>query len=239
MSSAPRREVHTADALAWIGSSALPDDHAIVTSLPDSSELGRMDLPTWRSWFVDVAQLLCEKAAPDALVVFYQTDVKLDGRWVDKGHLVHSGADRAGSSCLFHKVICRAPAGTTTFGRPAFAHILGFSRELVWPPARASADVIPSLGEMTWPRAMGLSACSAIAKLLVAHTKTRVVVDPFCGVGTMLAAANAFGLDAIGVELSPKRARRASELELLRQGDALAIPPSERRSRRVRPSIPI
>jgi tRNA G10 N-methylase Trm11 len=38
------------------------------------------------------------------------------------------------------------------------------------------------------------------------------VVDPFCGLGTILAVANEHGLDAIGVELSSKRARKARRL---------------------------
>jgi tRNA G10 N-methylase Trm11 len=39
-----------------------------------------------------------------------------------------------------------------------------------------------------------------------------VVVDPFCGHGTILAVANEHGLDAVGVELSAKRARKARRL---------------------------
>jgi hypothetical protein len=38
------------------------------------------------------------------------------------------------------------------------------------------------------------------------------VVDPFCGVGTVLAVANALGLDALGVEKNRKRAEQAREL---------------------------
>ena len=41
---------------------------------------------------------------------------------------------------------------------------------------------------------------------------TRVVVDPFCGLGTALAVANVMGLDAVGVELSAKRAEKARSL---------------------------
>jgi len=41
-----------------------------------------------------------------------------------------------------------------------------------------------------------------------------VVVDPFCGVGTVLAIANAQGLDAIGVELTRRRAAKARKLDL-------------------------
>jgi tRNA G10 N-methylase Trm11 len=48
----------------------------------------------------------------------------------------------------------------------------------------------------------------------VQHTGCRTVVDPFCGLGTMLAAANARGLDAVGIELCQKRVRRARALTL-------------------------
>jgi hypothetical protein len=81
-------------------------------------------------------------------------------------------------------------------------------------PKQSSPDVLPSLGHMTWPRAMGLHACAAVCDFLLAHTRCRTVVDPFCGMGTMLAVANARGLDAIGVELSRKRAERARTLHL-------------------------
>lgn len=41
------------------------------------------------------------------------------------------------------------------------------------------------------------------------------VCDPFCGTGTVLAAANSLGLHALGVELSSKRARHASVMEIV------------------------
>ena len=63
---------------------------------------------------------------------------------------------------------------------------------------------------------MGIEVCEAVARFLVAETACRVVVDPFAGLGTMLAVANAHGLDAVGVELSKKRARRAETLSLER-----------------------
>ena len=37
----------------------------------------------------------------------------------------------------------------------------------------------------------------------------RSVLDPFCGVGTVVALANAMGLDSTGVEVSAKRVRKA------------------------------
>jgi hypothetical protein len=204
--------VHCADGVAWLRAARLAPEHAVVTSLPDLSELPELGFAEWRAWFIDVVELACRAVADDAVAIFYQTDVKLEGRWIDKAFLVQLGAERAGSSLLWHRIVCRVPPGTTTFGRPAFAHLLCVSRALRLAPGQSSADVLPRLGDMTWARAMGRAACDAVATFLLAHTACEGVVDPFCGVGTMLAVANAHGLDAVGVERSRKRAERARAL---------------------------
>jgi hypothetical protein len=209
-----RREVRCGDGIAFLRCGNLSPEQALVTSLPDVSEMPKLGLDGWRNWFIETAALACGAVADQSVAIFYQTDVKLDGRWIDKAHLVLSGAERAGSHLLWHKVVCRVPAGTTTFGRPAYAHLLCLSRRLQLPPGRSSPDVLPRLGEMTWARAMGREACEAVARFLVADTACQCVVDPFCGLGTMLAVANAHGLAALGVERSPKRAERARQLVL-------------------------
>jgi hypothetical protein len=210
----PKREVFCTDGVKWILENPLGPTDVIVTSMPDSSEIPQLGFSGWRNWFIETSALICQRVHPNSLAIFYQTDVKLDGTWVDKSFLVSTGAERANAACLFHKIVCRAPAGTITFGRPAYAHILGFSQQLRFEKGQASADVLPTLGKMTWARAMGLDACEAIVLFLKKHTKTTRIIDPFCGVGTMLAAANKHGLHAVGVELSKKRAEQALELAL-------------------------
>jgi tRNA/tmRNA/rRNA uracil-C5-methylase (TrmA/RlmC/RlmD family) len=69
---------------------------------------------------------------------------------------------------------------------------------------------------MTWPKAMGLAACDAVCRFLSDQTACRTVVDPFCGIGTMLAMANAWELDAIGVEITARRAAKAESLTVER-----------------------
>lgn len=210
----PDRTVHVGDGVAWLAAAELPEDHAVVTSLPDASELPALGFDGWRRWFVDTAELVCRRVAPRSVAIFYQTDIKHDGAWIDKGTLVSIGAERAGVALLWHRIACRVPPGTTTFGRPAYAHVLCFSHALRVLPAHSTPDVLPRLGAMTWARAIGVDVCRAIAGFLTARTSCRTVVDPFCGVGTMLAVANAHGLDAVGVELSRRRAARARRLQL-------------------------
>lgn len=210
MSDDVSRVVHHGDGLAFLRSAPLPADHAIFTSLPDHSEVPEMGVAGWKGWFVETVALACRTVADHAVAVFYQTDVKHDGRWIDKGHLVLSGADAAGSHALFHKIVCRVPAGMVTFGRPAYAHLIAVSREARLEPGASTADVM-QLGKMTWSRAMGSTACDA-AIAFIATTGATTVVDPFCGQGTALAAANAAGLHAIGVELSKRRAMKARKI---------------------------
>lgn len=205
---APSRVVHHGDGLELLRRGRLPDDHAIITSLPDHSELPALGFDGWRTWFSDTVALACNALADDAVAIFYQTDVKHDGRWVDKGYLVMRGLDAASSHLLWHKIVCRVPPGTTTFGRPAYAHMICASRSRRLSPRASTPDVLPALGAMSWSRAMGGAACE-VAIRFARSIGVRTVVDPFCGLGSILAAANAHGLDAIGVELSRRRAAGA------------------------------
>lgn len=209
----PRRHIEQGDGLEFLARGRLPADHAIITSLPDSSEIPKLGYQGWRTWFSDTVAKCIDVVADTQVAVFFQTDVKRDGLWVDKGFLCQLGAEKAGAGLLFHKVVCRAPPGTTTFGRPAWAHLLAFSRSARLEPGRSTPDVLPRLGKMPWARAMGVEACIAACKF-TQMMGAQVVVDPFCGLGTVLAVANALGQDGLGVELSPKRAERARALEV-------------------------
>ena len=69
---------------------------------------------------------------------------------------------------------------------------------------------LPKTRQMVGTRAAEV-AVDAIRHL--APTSTRVVV-PCCGLGTILAVANARGLDAIGIERNRKRAEAARTFTL-------------------------
>jgi len=205
---APRRIVHHADALPWLAAQGRIAGASVVTSLPDVSELPALGFDGWRNWFIGAARAAMGCVADDGVAVFFQSDIRRHGVWVDKGALVAAAAVEAGMTLLFHKIVCRVPPGTPTSGRASYAHLLGFART-ARPPRRATADVLPDGGFRPGPRAMGVNACLAACEVVRKDTPTRTVIDPFCGWGTVLAVANAIGLDAIGVDCSARMCRKA------------------------------
>lgn len=219
MSSVPSRTVHEADALRWLVEHPLPSGASIATSLPSFDEFSHRDPVRWRDWFVDAAALVLRSTPQGSAAVFFQTDVRLEpaqgGGWIDKAFLVQLAAERERATLRWHKLALRAPAGIATGGRPGYAHLLCFA------PAGgralrddATADVLPQLGEMPWTRAVGVDVARFVVAWLKDHSGAHTIVDPFCGVGTFLAAANAAGLDAIGVEKNPGRCEKARALVL-------------------------
>lgn len=217
------RTVHNQDAIAWLSDQPVLVGCSFVTSLPDVSEISSLSLEQWKSWFVAAAVLVMGRCPDDGVSIFYQTDIKHAGVWVDKGYLVQKAAEQAGHSQLWHKIVCRRPPGNTGYGRPAYSHLICFSKSIKAQTSLSTSDVLPKAGEVTWTRGMGLEACRKACDFILSHTSTRTVVDPFCGHGTVLAVANDLGMNAIGVELGAKRARKARLLSTSEMGrDLLA-----------------
>jgi len=211
---ASARAVHHADALTWLPAHAPLVGASVVTSLPDVSELPRLTFVEWQRWFEDAAALIMRSVADEGVAIFFQSDIRHAGLWVDKGALVARAAERAGLGLLFHKIVCRKPPGTITFGRAGYAHLLAFARAPRLGARHGSPDVIADGGFKPGVKAMGAAACALACRFIRAETPTRTVVDPFCGHGTVLAVANALGLDAVGVDISARMCRRARALRI-------------------------
>lgn len=205
------RRVIQAEALSWMEANPAGPGTSVVTSLPDVSEIAGHDLGAWRAWFVGAARAVIGWAD---FAVFYQTDVKVDGVWIDKGYLVSRAAEEAAANVLWHKIACRKPAGTVGLGRPSYAHMIAVTRGAPIDVRHPGPDVLPSVGTMTWSRAMGVDACRVALGFLRADTPTKTVVDPFCGRGTVLAVAEEMGFEAVGVDIGAKRCRLARTLKL-------------------------
>ncbi len=208
-----KRDVFCEDALEWF-KRPLPENTSVIASLPDISEFQGYTLPQWKEWFITTATLILNATPENGITIFYQSDIKHEGTWVDKGYLAQKAAEQAGIELIWHKIICRHVPGTITFGRPDYSHMLCFSKKVRPDLGKSTADVLPVIGDKTWERGMGLEACLMAARFIKEQTTSTTVVHPFCGEGGMLAAANAVGLDAIGIERSPKRAAKARELQV-------------------------
>lgn len=213
MNSAPMREIHCADAIPWMRERGKIAGACAVTSLPDVSEVGQT-LPVWREWFLGAVRLVIDAVPDESTAIFFQSDIKRDGRWIDKGALVTRAAEDAGAHMLFHKIVCRRPPGMLTAGRPGFTHLIAVSRAMKCPDVLAIPDVIADAGPQKWVRAMGVRAAAHAVRFAQDHVNAKVIFDPFCGVGTVLAVANALGLDALGVEKARKRSEQARELKI-------------------------
>ena len=192
----PSRIVHCEDAIRWLKEAAPQDAQSIITSLPDVSGLPHLSFQEWQDFFCQAIRLCLAAASGDCASIFYQTDIKRDGKWVNKAYLCQRVAEEEGQHLLWHKIFCRVPPDQTTFGRPAYSHLLCFSRKARESVAHSTPDVLSDRGDMLWSRAMGVEACRFACRWLQKQTPTRTVLDPFCGYGTVLAAANEFGFEA-------------------------------------------
>ncbi len=218
------RIIHTADAIEWLREHPPQEGCSLIASLPDISEFQTMSLADWKSWFFETAKLVLSKTSDDGVSIFYQSDIKYEGHWVDKAYIVQKAAEELGHELLWHKIVCRNPAGIATFGRPSFSHMLCFSKKFrIHDLAKSTADVIPDIGEKTWQRGMGFNACMIIAKFIKEEVGSHTIIHPFCGEGSMVSVANHIGLNAIGVEKSRKRAEKAQRIEVALDGKSWNI----------------
>jgi hypothetical protein len=205
-----------AEALAWLAARPAEPHTSVVTSLPDVSELAGADFMAWRGWFLAAVGAVLAWLPDGGVAVFFQTDVLSRGVWIDKSFLVLSAAAASGHHLVWHKIVCRTPPGSVKAGRAGYSHLLCLAREPRPAFRQPLPDVLPGAGFEPSQKAMGVEACALAVRFILAETTARTVVDPFCGRGTVLAVANALGLDAVGVDLSARccRAARALRVEV-------------------------
>jgi hypothetical protein len=202
------RLIVQADGLAWLAQTPAPENTSVITSLPDVSEL-QLDFAAWRAWFVAAARAVVRWVPASGSAIFYQSDIRHAGAWVDKGYLIMQAAEAEAATLVWHTIVCRRPAGTPSWGRASYSHMLCVTRGAIRAPAAASVHVLPSAGPTSWSRGMGAAAGEQACRYLRDQTETRLVVDPFCGRGGVLRVASDLGFDVIGIEISAKRCRAA------------------------------
>ena len=193
-----------ADSIPWLAEHR--DVGAIITSLPDAYEM-EMEVDDWSVWFLQAVEQCMLSASPRSAAIFYQTDRKVDGRWESKAFRLFAVAFKVGMHCVWHKIVLRHVAGKRDLFRPGFTHMIAFSREMK--SGAPSADVMQG-GTRIYGNAMGIKA-ARIAIDFVRGTAP-MIVDPFCGRGTVCAVADALKINSIGLDIDPHQIFRAKNL---------------------------
>ena len=181
---------------------------AIITSLPDMEEVG-LDVDLWRSWMSRMCLRLMKSLDDDGVIVFYQTDRKYKGSIIDKKTLISSAFEYNGYKTILSKIVLKQDPNTVNLFRPGFTNLFAFSKNTT--SGKATPDVI-HCGKMLYKNAMGYNACSLAVDFIATKVQTDVIVDPFCGQGSVLKISNSKGFDAIGVEILEEQCVKAREL---------------------------
>lgn len=205
------RKVICGDALVWLRANV--GLGPVVTSPPDFSEVEGWEWERWRFWFAECVRV-CITTAGENPAVFYVTDRRDRGELTSKAEVVFSEARAAGRVLLWHKVALRSAVGVANTRRRGFSHLIAVGREGTrpgWPQVdypHGAPDVFDG-GRQLWRNGMGEEA-ARVAVSYVAGVGPGPVVNPFCGQGTVLAAATRRGLPAVGIDIEPEQCSRAA-----------------------------
>jgi len=181
----------------------------VITSLPDWDETNLSTPKDWSNWFILIVKMILEKLPDNGYAFFYQSDRKYEGKLIDKSYLCNEAARQAGVPLLWHKIAIKREVECIDLFRPTFTHLLLFGKGK---PGKAIPDLFYT-GKMIYKNAMGLNACKICCDFF--RGKSNTITDPFCGQGSVLAIANAYGFNSIGVEILPEFARKSTNLEIL------------------------
>ena len=186
---------------------------AIITSLPDASEVD-CGLKGYKDWFTRAVCMVLCSVAQNGIAVFYQSDRKHDGILLSKASLLCNASASIGFQLVWHKIVLRNRVGAINLYRPAYVHMMAFSRSVT--AGKATADVIEQ-GETVYKNGIGINAAHVAVRFAIEKAQARVIYDPFCGRGTILAVANALGCDSIGFDVDESQCVYARALRVQSQ----------------------
>eukprot|EP00602_Paraphysomonas_sp_CaronLab_P001099 CAMPEP_0185017378 /NCGR_PEP_ID=MMETSP1103-20130426/337_1 /TAXON_ID=36769 /ORGANISM="Paraphysomonas bandaiensis, Strain Caron Lab Isolate" /LENGTH=281 /DNA_ID=CAMNT_0027546757 /DNA_START=183 /DNA_END=1028 /DNA_ORIENTATION=+ len=212
------------DAVEWLISSDAVFEGSVFTGIPDmydvydfvsTKEIGIAQRAIdYQNWYMTVVEAIFQRLATGQCAIFSQTDAKVIDRegnvlcWIDKSHLCSVAAEKYGCRLLWHKIALNSDAEVSSH-RPCYTHLVAYGRNFTYRTQLFRTPDVIDRGLMTWQKATGLEACILCISFIKYIVGAHKVINPFCGWGTVLAVANCFGLAALGIEVLPKRARRA------------------------------
>ena len=200
------RIVICSDAHIWLNNNK--NNKAIITSLPDMEEVG-MDVNDWVNWIKKTCKLIIDSLDDNGIVIIYQTDRKYKGRILDKKTLISNEFIKLGYNNIFNKIVLKQKPETTNLFRPTFTNLFGFSKKIT--SGKSTPDVI-NCGKMIYKNAMGLNACKTSIEFIKSKIDTNIIIDPFCGQGSILKIANEMGFNSIGVDILKEQCIKAKNI---------------------------
>lgn len=200
-----RRKVICTDAVEWLKTNQ--NHKIIITSLPDKEEVG-MSMDEWKNWIVKTSKVIERSLADDGIVFFYQTDRRYKGQIIDKKHLIGNVFENSGYKLVLSKIVLKQKPNTTNLFRPTYTNLFAFSKKIK--TSKPTPDVI-ECGKMLYKNAMGFNAVKCCIDYLNAKKVDGVIVDPFCGMGSVLKISNELGFDAIGVDILQEMVDKSRE----------------------------
>lgn len=198
------KRIICADSIEWMAAAGAPykGKCAVIAGLPDAEEIGK-GVGEWRPWFANAMRLCLKMGSP---CIFCVTDRMHDGHRASKAEIAFQMAAECRMPLIWHKVALRRDEGKIDIRRPGFSHMLAFGPESAGKPF---PDVMPH-GRAIYPNAMGVVAARAMVEFAMRHRS--VIIDPFCGRGTIPACADALGAEAIGIDIDPGQCEAARAL---------------------------
>jgi hypothetical protein len=194
----------------------------------------------YKEWFTNIVKKIFMKLDTGAYAIFLQSDVRVFDNnfkgnkvidWIDKSHLISLAMNEVDDmKLMWHKIVTTSEnTSRSSAGRPSYSHLVCYCKGL---NTKYNSDKFycPDVfyrGDMLWAKGIGINTALLGCTFLKNIANTDCIIDPFCGVGTVLAMANCIGVNSIGIEISSRRCRKAKSLSLYRQLDEMK--PSLRR----------
>lgn len=208
------RQIIVANSLHWLATQSDQSIPNTITGICDMDEVTEMkqDINKYVEFFCKIADLIFKKQNPNGYAIFIQTDRKYNREWIDKSNLLTTIAYQNGFKLVWHKIVLRREADRVDLHRPGYSHMLCYT--VNGTSGAATPDVLP-VSKKLYENATPLDAAvSAVEFVKRYNTKNPTIVDPFVGQGTIVAVANYYGIDAIGIDIDSKQAERAKSLNL-------------------------
>lgn len=201
----PKREVICADSKIWLEGKYC---EIIITSLPDMEEVG-LNKDGWLAWIKDILKLLMGSIGDNGIIFFYQTDRKHNGEIIDKKSIITNEFLSNGYKNILSKIVLKREVGKVDLFRPTYSNLFAFSKKVT--SGAATPDVLFA-GKMLYKNAMGFDAVSVCIDFLKAKKIKGMVVDPFCGMGSVLKISNELGYDTFGVDILNEQVIEAKKM---------------------------